>query len=92
MTYPNFINVIGLNLEKIYLTDEHETAEPFYTVLWLSESGNWTGEYYLEDYENLKNIMPLFISKKHPQEFIALRKDKNIGVKASEERTFKLYS
>ncbi len=78
---PSFINAIGLNLQKVYFADKNETAEPFYTILWLDNQENWTGEYFIEEYKDLKNTIPLFISKKHAQDYIDLRKNKKIGVR-----------
>lgn len=78
---PNFINVIGLNLKSAYLTNENDLAEPFYTILWVNEQGEWTGDYFIEDFGSLNKVMPLFISKKHGQEYIATRQDKDIALR-----------
>lgn len=78
---PNFIQGIGLNLQKVYIPNPDEYAEPFYTLLCTDNKENWTGEYYIEEYKNGIKTIPLFISKKHGMEYLKLRKEKNIAVR-----------
>ena len=77
---PNFINAIGLNMKKVYIPKADEPAEPFYTLLFIDNNGNWTGEYLIEEYPKAGKTMPLFISKKHATEYLKLRKEKNLAV------------
>lgn len=78
---PNFINAIGLNLQKVYMPNSDEPAEPFYTLLCVDQNGDWTGEYYLEYYNGIGKTMPLFISKKHGSEYLTLRNENNLAVR-----------
>jgi len=77
---PNFINVIGLNMQKVYMPNADEPAEPFYTLLCVDKNGDWTGEYYIEEYNGIGKTMPLFISKKHGLEYLALRNEPGLAV------------
>jgi len=78
---PNFIQGVGLNLQKVYLPKDDEYAEPFYTLLCIDDKGDWTGEYYIEGFKDLNKTIPLFISKKHGLEYLNLRNEKSLAVR-----------
>lgn len=77
---PNFINAIGLNLQKVYMPKADELAEPFYTILYVDNKGSWTGNYYIEEYKDVPKVMPLFISKKHGLEYLKFKNEENLAV------------
>lgn len=77
---PNFIQSIGLNLQKVYMPSSDEHGEPFYTLLCTNNDGSWNGEYYLEGYKDLNKVMPLFISRKHGNEYLTKRNETNLAV------------
>ncbi|WP_336686457.1 restriction endonuclease [Chryseobacterium bernardetii] len=67
---PDFMQSVGLNLQKVYMPSKDESGEPFYTLLCVNNGDNWNGEYYLEGFKDMDIVMPLFISRKHGEDYL----------------------
>jgi hypothetical protein len=77
---PDYIQSIGLNLQKVFIPSKDENGEPFYILLCINNDGSWNGEYFLERYKEMEKVMPLFISRKHGEEYLKKRGEPNLAV------------
>jgi hypothetical protein len=84
---PNFFQLIAFQLKKIFLPDAKQRGEPFYILMEVNQYGELTGSYEINDHDN-KNLIFLFLSKKHAYEYINRQKIKDLQPRALKQESF----
>ncbi|HVW99570.1 MAG TPA: hypothetical protein VHA52_03890 [Candidatus Babeliaceae bacterium] len=83
---PNFFQLIALQLKRTLLPDSKQRGEPFYILMEVNQ-GELTGSYEVINHNN-KNLIFLFISKKHADEYISRKKIKDLQPRALKQESF----
>lgn len=86
---PNIMQLIGIQLSKVYLPNPKQRGEPFFVLMEVNEHDELTGNYEIVK-QNGKNLILLFISKKHAQDYIFRKKIKDIQPRALKQESFEL--
>ncbi|MEC5142703.1 restriction endonuclease [Chitinophaga sp. 212800010-3] len=84
---PNFFQLIALQLKKTFLPDSKQRGEPFYILMEVNLHGELTGSYEINNHNN-RNIIFLFISRKHADEYIRRKNIKDLQPRALKQESF----
>lgn len=84
---PNVFQLIALQLKKTYLPDPKQRGEPFYILMEVNPNGELTGSYEIV-VRNNKNLILLFISRKHAEEYIRRKSVTDLHARALKQESF----
>jgi hypothetical protein len=84
---PNLMQLIGFRLARVFLPDPKQRGEPFYILMETDEYNNLTGSYEIVE-QGAKNLIFLFLSKKHADKYISTKKIKDLQPRALKQESF----
>lgn len=84
---PNFINLIGLRLQQIYLPTKHIKGEPFYFLM-EHKNGELTGSYHVIDTNGKPSAILLFLSKKLASDYLKASGETDLLIRGLKQEAF----
>lgn len=86
---PGIMQLIGIQLSKIYLPDPKQRGEPFFILMEINGNNEPTGSYEIVNQKG-KNLILLFISRKHAEDYVIRKRIKDVQPRALKQESFEL--
>lgn len=84
---PNLMQLISMKISSVYLPNSKQRGEPFYILMETDGVNNLTGNYEIVEHQN-RNIIFLFLSRKHAEKYISHKNIIDLQPRALKQESF----